>query len=96
MGLGTRLFYNQNGEILCTFSEIQEGGYRLNADQVFCIDLPFGYADWSMNIISHVDVTTGTPVLMPKPPRMTEEQRRIRELEDALLLQADAEVGGIL
>lgn len=97
MKLGYRFIYNQNGEILCRFPEIdQDNSSRLSADTLHCLDLPFGYADWETTYVSRVDVATGNPVLLPKPNRMTAEQIRIRQLEDALLLQADDEVGGIL
>lgn len=43
-----------------------------------------------------VNVETRQAILEELPVVESEEQRRIRELEDELLLQADAELGGIL
>lgn len=65
-------------------SEIQELSY---------VDLPFGRIPEGHHLVS-IDPITREPIL--EAPEPTDEQKHIRELEDALLLQAEKENGGIL
>jgi len=60
------------------------------------IDVPFGSIDYKNSYIESIDVSTQKPIIKMFPSQEAEEQRRIRELEDALLLQTDLENGGIL
>ncbi len=59
-----------------------------------CVDLPLDSLDHTKSYVESIDPKTGNPVIKDFPP--SNEQKRIRELEDALLLQADSETGGIL
>lgn len=59
------------------------------------IDVPYGSIDYSKSYIDRID-EEGNPVIISYNISETEEQHRIRELEDALLLQTDLENGGIL
>lgn len=60
------------------------------------VDVPYGAVDFSKYIIAGVNPTTKELILDAIPEVETDEQRRIRELEDALLLQMDNELGGLL
>lgn len=59
------------------------------------IEISYGAIDYSKCYIQRID-EDGNPVIMTYDISETEEQLRIRELEDALLLQTDLENGGIL
>lgn len=59
------------------------------------IDVPYGSVDYSKSYIDRID-EEGNPVVISYDISETEEQRKIRELEDALLIQAENEIGGIL
>jgi len=59
------------------------------------IDVPYGSIDYSKSYIDRID-EEGNPVVISYDISETEEQRKIRELEDALLIQAENEIGGIL
>ena len=95
--VGWRIIFDQDGDIIHL-----EGEYagdmlpRKELTRISYIDLDYGAVDLSKYDIIGVDVTTNNPILREIPTYETEEQRRIRELEDALLLAADAETGGIL
>lgn len=97
MQLGNRIICNQHGEILSQSGEI-EGAVlsRPSVDTTHVIDLEFGEINYRTHYISHIDMDTMRPVVVAKPIRETAEQKHIRELEDTLLLQMDAEIGGIL
>lgn len=62
------------------------------------IDVPYGSVDYSKSFIKAVDLKTLQPVIENLPePEPTEEQIRIKQLqEDILLLKTDSVVGGIL
>lgn len=62
------------------------------------IDIPYGSMDYSKGYISAIDLNTLEPVIENFPePEPSEEQLKIKQLEeDILLLQTDANEGGIL
>lgn len=100
MGLlkvGQRIICDQDGEIITILSEME--GHVLPRKEItslHSIDLEFGSADIRKFNITGVDMKTMQPILEQFPINETEEQKRIRELEDALLLQAETDLGGIL
>lgn len=92
---GNRIFYYGDGEIILQTGEANGDILPHNENTVKYIDLEYGAVDYSKNKIIGVDVNTRQPIL-EAIDNETDEQKRIRELEDALLLAADAETGGIL
>lgn len=66
-----------------------------NVTEIDFIDIPFGSIDYNTHYIDSID-EEGNPVIMSYDNPESEEQRKIRELEDALLIQTENEVGGIL
>ncbi|UNT55834.1 hypothetical protein [Lysinibacillus capsici] len=62
------------------------------------IDVPYGSLDYTKCYIKEINLDTLEPVIELFPePEMTEDQQRIKQLEeDILLLQTDAQVGGVL
>lgn len=98
MKVGTRIIYDQDGEIIVLLGDM-EGDVleRKPLAHINHIDLDYGAIDWQTQRILGVDVTTNTPIIETIQVTETEEQRKIRELEeDILLLQADTLTGGIL
>ncbi|GLC88710.1 hypothetical protein [Lysinibacillus piscis] len=95
MQVGNRIYYNAStGNILFTAGEINNAEAPRDVDEIVeFIDVDYGSIDYSKNMIIGIDMENRVPILQPIE---NEEQRRIRELEDALLLAADAENGGIL
>lgn len=95
--VGWRIIYDQDGDIIHMQGEYAGDMLpRKELTQINYLDLEYGAVDLMKYDIVGVDVTTNKPILEKKPTHETEEQKRIRELEDALLLAADAETGGIL
>ncbi|WP_445480466.1 hypothetical protein ACULLL_10025 [Lysinibacillus irui] len=99
--LGNRIICDQDGEIIFSTGEvvgIREADVvpRKSITSLHCVDLEYGYMDYTQNRITKIDLNTMQPVVEKIPVLETEEQKRIRELEDAFLIQADKEVGGIL
>lgn len=62
------------------------------------LDVPYGSLDYTKCYIKEINLDTLEPVIELFPePEMTEDQQRIKQLEeDILLLQTDAQVGGVL
>ena len=96
MAVGTRIIFTSDGEIIEVYGDM-EGGVtdRPQWSQLDYIDIDYGQVNLLTHRVIGVDVETRQPIL-EAIDNETEEQKRIRELEDALLLAADAEMGGIL
>ena len=97
MQLDNRVIYNtRTGTIIYQTGEATGDVVPHDTDlQLAYLDIPYGSVDYSKCYIQRID-EDGNPVIMTYDISETEEQRRIRELEDALLLQTDLENGGIL
>ena len=97
MQVGNRIFYYQDGEIIFQTGDM-EGDIPKKKDNtsVNYIDLPFGYVDWRTQRIVSIDPVTHEPVIEIIEPILSEEQQKIQELENQLLLAEDAAAGGIL
>jgi len=96
--VGARIFYDpRNGEILITLAEMMGDVLpRQPIADVKVMDLEYGSFDFTTHRIVGIDINTKQPIIEKLEIEETDEQRHIRELEDALLLQADTENGGIL
>src|SRR5690606_35852303 len=97
MQIGNRVVYDQDGQIIHRTGEMQGDVLpRKEITELHFVDLPYG----AINIYTHrlvgINPETREPILEELPQYISPEQQRINELEDALLLAADAEVGGIL
>ena len=94
MQVGNRIYYNATGTIICIAGEIKNAEVQRDPEEtVKFIDIDYGSIDYTKNMIVGVDTENKTPILQPIE---NEEQKRIRELEDALLLATENEIGGIL
>ena len=91
---GTRVFYDAaNGNVVATLHRVFGGIERQPIEQLEYLDIGFDSFDpMSQEVVS---VENGQPVIV-SIYQESEEEKRIRELEDVLLLQAENEVGGIL
>lgn len=97
MAVGTRIIFDANdGNVIEVYGDM-EGGVtdRPQWGRLDYIDIDFGKVNLMTHRIIGVNVETKQPIL-EAIVNETEEQKRIRELEDELLLAADAEMGGIL
>lgn len=97
MAVGTRIIFEANvGNIIEVYGDM-EGGVtdRPQWGRLDYIDVDFGKINLTTHRVIGINVETRQPILEPID-KETEEQKLIRELEDELLLAADAEMGGIL
>lgn len=97
MYIGNRIFYDQDGDIIHQTGEMQGDVLpRKEITELNLIDLNYGAIDYNTHRIASIDTVTKQPVLETIEKPLTPEQQRIKELEDQLLLMADANTGGIL
>lgn len=95
MNVGNRVYFiEETGVIVFQTGEMSNASQEERpVETISYIDVPFGEVDYSKRIIIGVE---GGELKFHELHHETEEQKRIRELEDALLMQADLETGGIL
>ncbi|MFQ4258511.1 UNVERIFIED_CONTAM: hypothetical protein C4Z64_00940 [Clostridioides difficile] len=97
MNRGNRIIYDQTGKILLQTGEAT--GDVLEHDtitELHCIDIPYGSIDYTKNRITGINIETKQPILEEIPVYITEEEKRIKELENQILLNENEKVGGIL
>lgn len=96
--VGTRIIFDAtDGEIVDIYGEMSGGvTARKQIGQLDYMDLEYGEVNLLTHKIIGIDMVSRKPILEEIPTTESEDQRRIRELEDALLLQTDNEIGGIL
>ena len=97
MILGNRIIYDQDGNILLQTGEI-EGDVVPHKEitELNFVDLDYGAINIQTHRIIGINPQTKQPILEEVQPIITPEEQRIRNLEDALLLATDNEIGGIL
>ncbi|HFL3644376.1 TPA: hypothetical protein ACG3QM_003986, partial [Clostridioides difficile] len=59
-------------------------------------DIKYGSIDYTKNRIIGINIETKQPILEEIPVFITEEEKRIQELENQILLNENEKVGGIL
>ncbi|MFI2856773.1 hypothetical protein ACH6EH_06500 [Paenibacillus sp. JSM ZJ436] len=97
MQIGNRIIFDQDGEIIFQSGEMQGDVLpRKEVSHLDYVDLDYGAVNFQTHRISGIDVATKQPILEQLEVQLSPEQQRIKELEDQLLLMADAESGGIL
>lgn len=95
--VGPRIFFDQDGEVLFIHGSYEgDVNQRKELTSIDYVDVEYGEIDLALDIIEGVNTETKELIIRRIEQPETEEQRRIRELEDALLLQAENEIGGIL
>ncbi|HBF9405405.1 TPA: hypothetical protein KO289_003332 [Clostridioides difficile] len=97
MDRANRIIYDQTGKIL-----LQTGGATgdiLEHDtitELHYIDVEYGSIDYTRNRIIGINIETKEPILEEIPVFISEEEKRIQELENQILLNENKKVGGIL
>ncbi|MCC0671532.1 hypothetical protein IC216_06005 [Clostridioides sp. ES-S-0145-01] len=97
MDRANRIICNQTGKILLQTGEAT--GDILEHDEItelHCIDVPYGSIDYTKNRIIGINIETKQPVLEEIPIYVSEEEKRIQELENQILIAENEKVGGIL
>ncbi|EQH19638.1 TPA: hypothetical protein OUL20_002607 [Clostridioides difficile] len=97
MNRANRIIYDQTGKILLQTGEAT--GDVLEHDtitELHCIDIPYGSIDYTKNRIIGINIETKEPILEEIPVYVSEEEKRIQELENQILLNENEKVGGIL
>ncbi|MCC0654832.1 MULTISPECIES: hypothetical protein [unclassified Clostridioides] len=96
MEIGRRIIFDQDGEIIAIYGEM-EGDIipRKTITKIDYIDIPFkSIADNCY--IEKIDVVNNVPIIKEIKRELTEEQKRIQELENQILLNENEKVGGLL
>ncbi|OAB31744.1 hypothetical protein PMSD_18335 [Paenibacillus macquariensis subsp. defensor] len=97
MKVGNRIFFDNDGEIVYQTGEMQGDVLaRKEITELNCIDLEYGAINVQTHRIIRINTITKQPILEEIPQILTPEQQQIKDLEDALLLATDNELGGIL
>ncbi|HFL2404054.1 TPA: hypothetical protein ACG3PH_001991 [Clostridioides difficile] len=97
MNRANRIICDQTGKILLQTGEA--AGDILEHDtitELHCIDVEYGSIDYAKNRIIGINIETKEPILEEIPIYMSEEEKRIQELENQLLIAENEKVGGIL
>ncbi|HBG1246815.1 TPA: hypothetical protein KPG57_001636 [Clostridioides difficile] len=95
MNRGNRIIYDDLGKIWMQTGEAT--GDILPHDKITklsYIDIEYGSVDYSKQYIECINIETKEPVLKNIPLILTEEEKRIQELENQLLLSVNQEIGG--
>ncbi|HFL3239574.1 TPA: hypothetical protein ACG3KC_002571 [Clostridioides difficile] len=97
MNRANRIICDQTGKILLQTGEAT--GDVLEHDiitELFYIDIPYGSIDYKKNRITGINIETKQPILEEIPVFVTDEEKRIQELENQILLNENEKVGGLL
>ncbi|AXU49873.1 hypothetical protein [Clostridioides difficile] len=95
--VGRRIFFDEDGEII--FYEGQSRGNvpkRKNIKKIEYIDLAYDYIDYEKYKITGINIETKEPILEEIPIFVSDEEKRIQELENQILIAENEKVGGIL
>lgn len=60
------------------------------------VDIPYGSVDYTKSRIVGINIETKEPILEEIPVFVSEEEKRIQELENQLLIAENEKVGGLL
>ncbi|MBG0010559.1 hypothetical protein I4O13_07775 [Clostridioides difficile] len=97
MNRANRIIYDQTGKILLQTGEAT--GDILEHDtitELHYIDVEYGNIDYSKQYIESINPITKEPILKDIPIYLSEEEKRIQELENQLLNAENEKVGGLL
>ncbi|WP_077737525.1 hypothetical protein, partial [Clostridioides difficile] len=86
MNRANRIIYDQTGKMLLQTGEAT--GDVLEYDtitELHCIDIPYGSIDYTKNRIIGINIETKEPILEEIPTFISDEEKRIQELENQLL-----------
>ncbi|HBF2451363.1 hypothetical protein K9770_18145 [Clostridioides difficile] len=97
MNRANRIICDQTGKILLQTGEAT--GDILEHDtitELHYIDVEYGSIDYTRNRIIGINIETKEPILEEIPTFISDEEKRIQELENQLLIAENEKVGGIL
>ncbi|HFL2520401.1 TPA: hypothetical protein ACG3HB_000599 [Clostridioides difficile] len=97
MNRANRIIYDQTGKILLQTGEAT--GDILEHDtitELHYIDVGYGNIDYSKQYIESINPITKELILKDIPIYLSEEEKRIQELENQILLNENEKVGGLL
>ncbi|HBH0878296.1 TPA: hypothetical protein KR676_001996 [Clostridioides difficile] len=97
MNRANRIICDQTGKILLQTGEAT--GDILEHDtitQLHYIDVPYGSIDYEKYRIIGINIETKEPILEEIKIELTEEEKRIQELENQILITENEKVGGLL
>ncbi|HEK8688689.1 TPA: hypothetical protein STS56_003717 [Clostridioides difficile] len=97
MNRANRIICDQTGKILLQTGEAT--GDILEHDEItelHFVDISYGSVDYTKSRIVGINIETKEPILEEMPVYLTEEEKRIQELENQLLIAENEKVGGIL
>lgn len=96
MEIGRRIIFDQDGEIIMMYGEM-EGDVipRKAISKIDYIDIPFKSIPDNC-YIEKIDVVNNVPIVKKLKMELTEEQQRMQELENQLLIAENEKVGGLL
>ncbi|EGT3953663.1 hypothetical protein RZ869_011050 [Clostridioides difficile] len=97
MNRANRIIYDQTGKILLQTGEAT--GDVLEHNEIIelnWIDIDYGSVDYTKNRITGINIETKQPILEEIPVYITEEEKRIKELENQILIAENEKVGGLL
>ncbi|EGT5447401.1 TPA: hypothetical protein KPG21_003069 [Clostridioides difficile] len=96
--IGRIVFYdNDTGDILMFYGEkTVSDSININIPKIDSIELPYGSIDYTRNRLIGINVETKEPILEEIKIELTEEEKKIQELENQLLIAENEKVGGIL
>lgn len=97
MNRANRIICDQTGKILLQTGEAT--GDILEHDEItelHFVDIPYGSVDYTKSRIVGINIETKEPILEEMPVYLTEEEKRIQELENQLLIAENEKVEGIL
>ncbi|HBF5933274.1 hypothetical protein [Clostridioides difficile] len=97
MDRANRIICDQTGKILLQTGEAT--GDILEHDEItelHFVDIPYGSIDYTRNRIIGINIETKEPILEEIPTFISDEEKRIQELENQLLIAENEKVGGIL
>lgn len=97
MDRANRIIYDQTGKILLQTGEAT--GDILEHDtitELHYIDVEYGSIDYTRNRIIGINIETKEPILEEIPTFISDEEKRIQELENQILIAENEKVGGLL
>ncbi|MCC0705250.1 hypothetical protein IC213_19520 [Clostridioides sp. ES-S-0049-02] len=97
MNVPNRIIYDQTGRTI--FETGESCGDVLPHDiitELHYIDIEYGSIDYTRNRVIGINVETKEPILEEIPIYITDEEKRIQELENQILIAENEKVGGLL
>ncbi|HIE4742978.1 hypothetical protein ACRVX5_01035 [Clostridioides difficile] len=90
MNRANRIIYDQTGEATGDILEHD------TITELHYIDVEYGNIDYSKQYIESINPIIKEPILKDIPIYLSEEEKRIQELENQLLIAENEKVGGLL